>query len=402
MRYKLICSILLLAFSLSSYGKEKPLQRVIKESMKVVEMQSIALAEKLKRKKDQLPTTVHGKSELITSDSHFWTSGFYPGVLWYLYEYKQDPKVAKLAELYTSRLEKEKLTTDNSNIGLILHCSFGNGYRLTNNPKYEEILVTGARSLSTRFRPICGSIQSGDVDNQKISRVYQIFSSIENMMNLELLMWATNQTGDQSFSAIAVSHANTATNCQFRPDNSSYQVVAFDSITGKPNKQGSFQGYSDESVWARGQAWGLYGFISMYEQTGLKRYLERAKKIATFILFHPNLPANKIPYWDFNAPNIPKEPLDVSAAAITASALIELSELVDEPLRSQYLNVAETQIRTLSSTEFLANIGTNGLLILKKRVGANVSEENMDVPISCADYYYVEALVRLNRILNRK
>ncbi|MFZ4456650.1 MAG: glycoside hydrolase family 88 protein [Bacteroidales bacterium] len=399
-----IRSILLIfavLISTSAFAKEKSIQKVIKESLKIAEIHSLALAQKLKNKKDQLPRTARGKSEVTTVDSHDWTSGFFPGTLWYLYEYKKNPQVLAWAQQFTDRLEQQKHTTNNHDIGFILNCSYGNGYRLTGNPRYEEVLITGARSLSTRFRPLCGCIQSWDLGEWNANRGFQIPVIIDNMMNLELLLWTSNQTGDNAYADIAISHTNTTLKNHFRPDFSSYHVVSYDSITGKVNKRCTYQGFSDESAWARGQGWGLYGFTMMYRKTGFKRYLEQAKRIASFILFHPNLPADKIPYWDFNAPNIPKEPRDASAGAIIASALIELSQFVDEPLRSQYLKVAEIQIRTLSSSEYLATPGTNGNFILKHSVGSLPGDAEVDVALTYADYYYVEALLRYSKLLNK-
>ncbi|MDD2797079.1 MAG: glycoside hydrolase family 88 protein [Bacteroidales bacterium] len=402
MRIKLIILLVAVLLSSSTYGKEKSIQKVIKESMKVVEAQTLSMADKLKKKKDQLPRSSRGRTDIITSDSHWWCSGFYPGTLWYLYEYKKKENIRMWAEMYTDRVEQEKFTTDNHDIGFILNCSFGNGYRLTKNPRYVEILTTGARSLSTRFRPVCGCIQSWDLDEQKRADGWQIPVIIDNMMNLELLLWASKQTGDQSFYNIAVSHANTTLKNHFRPDFSSYHVVSYDSISGKADKRFTFQGYSDESAWARGQGWGLYSFTFMYANTGIKRYLEQAKKIASFIIYNPNLPADKIPYWDFNAPDIPKALRDASAGALIASALVQLSEFVDEPLRAEYLKVAETQIRTLSSPVYLAKPGTNGSFILKHSVGFLNKDSEVDAPLTYADYYYVEAMVKYNKLLKKK
>jgi uncharacterized protein YyaL (SSP411 family) len=296
-------------------------------------------------------------------------------------------------------MEQAKRTTSSSDIGFILSCSFGNGYRLTKNPRYEEVLTTGAKSLTTRFRPRCGCIQSLEPSDFKKELGWQIPVTINNMMNLELILWASNQMRNQSYFNMAVSHADATIKSHFRSDNSLFEVVSFDSITGKISKKGAISGYSEGSAWARGQAWGLYGFVTMYSYTGNRQYLEQAKKIATFILFHPNLPADKIPFWDFNAPNIPNEPRDVAAAAIMASALVRLSEMIDEPLRSQCIQVAETQLRTLSSPEYLAKPGSNGNFILKNCEGVLSTSTEIDVPLNYSDYYYVEALLRYNEHL---
>lgn len=402
MQVKSILLIFSFLISMVAFSAEKSMQKVIKESMKVVELQSKSMAEKLKSRKDLLPRSAQSRSSIVTVDSHDWCSGFFPGVLWYLYEYTRKPEFSKWADNYTMRLESQKFTTDTHDLGFMLNCSFGNGYRLTHNPKYEEVLVTGARSLSTRFRPAVGCIQSWNLNDSTKARGWQVPVIIDNMMNLELLLWASKQTNDLSFYNIALSHANVTLKNHFRPDFSSYHVVSYDSISGEVSKRCTWQGYSDQSSWARGQAWGLYGFTTMFAQTGLKRYLEHAKKIAAYILFHPNLPDDKIPFWDFNAPAIPKKERDASSAAIIASALIELSQFVDEPLRSQYLRVAEIQLRTLSSPDYLAKPGTNANFILKHGVGSLPQGQEVDAALIYADYYYVEALVRYQYILDRK
>ncbi len=402
MRFKWMLFVFVLVFSSSAISEERSMQKVIKESMQIVEQQSLAMAKKMRTKKDQLPKTFRDRTDFITCDSHWWTSGFYPGVLWYLYEYNHDPKTRKWAEYYTSRVEREKLTKDNHDIGFILTTSFGNGFRLTNNPQYQEVLITGAKSLASRFRSVCGCIQSWDLNAKSRAKGWQIPVIIDNMMNLELLVWASQHSENQPFYSMAVSHANTTLKNHFRADNSSYHVVSYDSLSGKVDIHCTAQGYSDESAWARGQAWGLYGFTYMYSQTGMKRFLEQAKKIAAFMLLHPNLPNDRVPFWDFNAPYIPKDARDASSAAIMASALIELSGFVDEPLRSQYLGAAETQIRTLSSPEYLASPGLNGNFILKHSVASFPEQLDVDAPQTYADYYYVEALIRYKRLLEKQ
>lgn len=399
MKIKIVCLTLLLQVSLVALASEKPMRKVIVESMKIVEKQSLAMADRMKSKSDSLPRTFRDRSDFIASNAHWWASGFYPGVLWYLYEYTGKPEIQQLAESFTARVESQKYTKDNHDVGFILNCSFGNGFRLTHNPKYGEVLATGAKSLATRFRPVCGCIQSWDVSPRKAAKGWQIPVIIDNMMNLELLLNVSLQTSDRSYYNLALSHANSTLNNHFRADNSCYHVVSYDSLTGKADKKFTVQGYSDESAWARGQAWALYGFSMMYAQTGIKRYLEQAKKVADYIIHHPNLPKNKIPYWDFNARYIPKDYRDASAGAIMASALLQLQGFVDEPLRSQYRQIAETQIRTLSSKEYLAKPGQNGNFLLKHSVGSYPAGEDVDAPEAYADYYYVEALLRMSHLL---
>ena len=299
--------------------------------------------------------------KLMTSKAKWWTSGFFPGVLWYLYEVNQDDSLKMYAENYTKRIENEKYTTDNHDVGFMLYCSFGNGLRLTSNDEYKQVLLQGAESLSTRFRPQVGCIRSWDW-NQK---VWEYPVIIDNMMNLEMLMWASKNSDNPKFAEIAKSHADVTMKHHFRPDYSSYHVISYDTISGQPEKKNTCQGYAHESCWARGQGWALYGYTMMYRETGQEKYLQHATNVARFIMNHPRLPEDKIPYWDFDAPGIPNELRDASAGALMASAFIELSQYTEGDLSKQCLSVAETQLKTLSSPEYLAEPGTNCNFILK-------------------------------------
>jgi uncharacterized protein YyaL (SSP411 family) len=219
------------------------------------------------------------------------------------------------------------------------------------------------------------------------------------MMNLELLFWATKYTKDSTYYNIAVTHANTTLVNHFRKDYSSYHVIDYDSTTGVVRAKNTHQGYSHESAWARGQAWGLYGYVSTYRYTKDKKYLAQANQIAHFIMHHPRLPADGIPFWDFDSPDIPATYRDASAGAITAAALLELSQYNAAPLQKEYLQMAEKIIRSLSTPTYTANIGENGGFILKHSTGHLPGNSEVDVPLTYADYYYVEALIRLRSML---
>ncbi len=393
---KKIAVFLALGLSTIAFSSNKIcMSKLIENTMQCVEKHTFNMAESLKQDSMLLPKTIDKNGKLLTSDSRWWCSGFFPGVLWYTYEYNQKPETRKWAEIYTGRVEREKYTTDNHDVGFMLYCSFGNGYRLTKNEKYVEVLVTGAKSLSTRYNPKLEVIRSWDFNKE----AWQYPVIIDNMMNLELLLFATKQTGDSSFYKISISHTNKTIENHFRSDFSSYHLVSYDTISGIPHKKQTVQGYSDSSSWARGQGWGLYGFTYMYGQTKEKKYLHQAINIANYIVNHPNLPKDKIPYWDFNAPNIPNELRDASAGALIASALIELSQYVGNSLSKKYIKVAETQLRTLASPEYLAQPGTNGNFILKHSVGFHKKNEEVDVPLTYTDYYFVEALLRYKKIV---
>ena len=335
--------------------------------------------------------------ENTKSSSRWWTSGFFPGTLWYLFENSKNPEVLKYAQLYTDRVEREKYTTDNHDVGFMLYCSFGNGLRLTKNKHYEEVLLTGAKSLATRYNSNVGLIRSWDHNKDK----WQYPVIIDNIMNLELLLWAYEHSGDVKFKEMAISHADKTMEHHFRPNFSSYHVVSYDTITGLPHLKQTHQGFSDDSMWSRGQAWGLYGYTYLYRELKDERYLKQAQNIADFLIHHPSMPADYIPYWDYDSPEIPNTPRDASAATIMASALVELSDYVDEARSKEYMKVVETQIRTLASPEYTANLGENGCFILKHSTGAYPFKSEVDAPLTYADYYYLEALTRLKNKLNK-
>jgi unsaturated chondroitin disaccharide hydrolase len=327
-----------------------------------------------------------GKYEF--SNSGWWCSGFYPGTLLYLFEQTGDTVLYNEAMRILKPLQKEEFNTSTHDLGFMMYCSFGNANRFTPNEKYKQILLNSAKSLATRFNSTTGCIKSWD------GKPNEYLVIIDNMMNLKLLFWATAISGDSSFYKIAVTHANTTMKNHFRADNSSYHVLNYSANDGSIIQKKTAQGYADASAWARGQAWGLYGYTETYRETKEKKYLEQANKIAQFILTHPNLPADKIPYWDFNAPNIPNALRDASAASITASALLELCMYVNKKQGKQYFKAAETILRNLSSQTYKAATGTNGGFIIQHCVGHLPNKSEVDVPLTYADYYFVEAMMR--------
>lgn len=371
---------------------DKALKSIIDSAFVFAEQQSMLMAEKYADQEGRFPRTYENGKD-VSSDSRWWCSGFFPGSLWYIYENSLNPDVLKYAQLYTDRVEREKYTTDNHDVGFMIYCSFGNGYRLTKNKDYEEVMLTAAKSLSTRYNPQVGLIRSWDHNTEQ----WQYPVIIDNIMNLELLLWAAEYSRDVSFKEIALSHADKTIEHHFRPDYSSYHVVSYDTITGIPHLKQTHQGFSDESSWSRGQAWGLYGYTYLYRETKDERYLQQATNIANYLINHANMPEDYIPYWDYNSPDIPNTYRDVSAAAIMASALVELSDYAEKDLAGKYMNVVKTQIKTLASSAYTANLGENGCFILKHSVGAYPLKSEVDVPLTYADYYYLEALSKLKK-----
>jgi hypothetical protein len=364
---------------------------------------------------DQLPRTWEN-GKLLTVSPYGWISGFYPGALLYLYEFSGDTVLFREAASKLKIMEKLQTVTANHDLGFMMYCSFGNAFRLTGDPYYLDILIRSAQSLATRFDPKVGCIQSWDeVKSLDGKRMLNFPVIIDNMMNLELLFFASRVTGDPSYKDIAVKHAVKTMKNHLRPDFSSYHVVDYDEETGEVKSRETQQGFSDNSTWSRGQAWGIYGFTMTYRETKDKRFLETAEKMADFFLDHPNLPEDMIPYWDFNVGEPGYTPLwnydpskygetprDASAGAITASALIELSGYVGSGKAVKYMKASEKMLKSLSSPEYRAKAGSNGGFLLMHASGGVPGNAEVDVPLSYADYYYVEALMRLKNLLEGK
>jgi hypothetical protein len=374
---------------------EAPMAQVVENGLKRATSQSLLLAEALKDKKDALPRTFE-KGRLQTIRYDHWVSGFFPGVLWMLYENNNDEKLRQYAEMYTDRVEPAKRVTNTHDLGFMLYCSFGQGYRLTGNKHYLDVISEGTQSLLTRWNDKLGVIKSWESGPK-----WQYPVIIDNMMNLEMLCFITRETGDRSYERIAERHANTTMKNHFREDYSTFHVVSYDTITGQPHAKNTHQGYADGSSWSRGQAWGLYGYTMMYRETLNPRYLKQAQEIGKFLMNHPRLPKDKVPYWDYDAPDIPNAKRDASAAAVMASALIELSQLDPSELAPQWLALAEQQLRTLSSPAYLAEEGQQGGFIIKHGVGHHQAGAEIDVPLTYGDYYYVEALMRMKKLLGK-
>lgn len=326
-----------------------------------------------------------GKVRLVEAED--WTSGFFPGSLWYEYKLTGDDFFKKEAEKYTALLHDIQYYKGTHDLGFMMYCSYGNELLMTKDTaKVAPILVETSESLISRFNPTMGVIRSWDFGEWN----YPVI--IDNMMNLDLLFWTSRYTGNPKYKEIAMIHADATIKNHFRADISSYHVVSYNN-DGSVESQGTFQGHADSSAWARGQAWGLYGYVSCYRETGETRYLEQAQKIASFIMTHPSIPTDLIPYWDYNAPNIPNAPRDASAAAVTACALLELSTMTGEQGKN-YFDYAEKILKNLSSENYLAAKGTNGGFILKHSVGHLPAHSEIDTPLNYADYYYLEGLDR--------
>ena len=386
--------IVILTMNTTLFAQE-PMGEVIERGLSMARSQSLIMAHTLEDQPGVFPRS-YENGKLVTSDYRWWCSGFYPGVLWQLYGDNADPTLRHYAELFTDRVEPVKEMTDTHDLGFMLYCSFGQGYHLTNNPRYLDIIAEGTQNLLTRYNDQLGVIKSWNP-----SKKWKYPVIIDNMMNLEMLCFMTREMNDRRYVRVAERHADTTMKNHFREDYSTYHVVSYDPKTGEPHARQTAQGYADGSAWARGQAWGLYGYTMMYRETLQPRYLEQARHIAQFLVNHPRLPEDGIPYWDYDAPDIPNAPRDASAGAVMASALIELSQLDPSADAARWLQMAEKQLRSLSSPAYLAQKGELGGFILKHSVGSLPGKSEVDVPLTYADYYYVEALLRMKKLLTR-
>lgn len=339
---------------------------------------------------DKFPVNTTPEGTWITTGSRGWTSGFFPGCLWYMYEYTSDDKWKKHAEKWTAGLEEIKNYTGNHDVGFMIYNSYGQGYRLTENPAYKDVIIQAARSLATRYNPTVKLIMSWNP-----SRNWKFPVIIDNMMNLELLFRASKNGGPSSLYTIAENHAKTTMKNHIREDGSTFHVVDYDPETGAVRLKQTAQGYADDSCWSRGQAWGLYGFTMTYRETGNREFLRTAQRLADY--FVDNLPEDYVPYWDFNAPNIPDEKRDTSAAAIAACGLLELETYVEnKELKKKYHTAAIGILKSLGSPPYLAK-GSNSSGILLHGVASIPHDNAVDVSLIYGDYYFLEALMRLKR-----
>lgn len=317
-----------------------------------------------------------------------WTTGFFPGSLWYGYELTGDKTLATEAKKFTLALDSIRNIKNTHDLGFMLYCSYGNAYRITNDKIYLPALSDGAANLYARFSPTVGTIRSWDFSWWH----YPVI--IDNMMNLEYLYWGAKQFDKPDYANAANTHALTTMKNHFRKDYSSYHVVDYDSTTGKVLRKATHQGVTDESAWARGQAWGLYGYTMCYANSKNPKFLQQAIHIASFIMNHPRMPKDKVPVWDFDVHNAmdteERAPRDASAAAIIASALLDLGTQVKNG--KKYVDYAEEILKSLSSDAYLAKPGENNYFLLKHSVGAFLYNSEIDTPLDYADYYYLEAL----------
>jgi unsaturated chondroitin disaccharide hydrolase len=377
--------------TLSSFAnpkKEDPSLVWFRHTSEVIKFQLNKAAQTYKP--GQNPRSVNPNGTVRLAGLTDWTTGFFPGSLWYGYELTGDKALAVEAKKFTLALDSIRNIKNTHDVGFMLYCSYGNAYRVTGDKIYLPVLADGAANLYARFSPTVGAIRSWDFSWLHFPVI------IDNMMNLEYLYWSANQFNKPDYTKAASTHALTTLKNHFRKDYSSYHLVDYDQKTGKILRKATHQGVTDESAWARGQAWGLYGYTMCYANTKNPKFLQQAERIASFIMNHPRMPKDKVPVWDFdvhNAMDIAElAPRDASAAAVIASALLDLSTQVKDG--EKYAAYAEAILKSLSSDAYLAKPGENNYFLLKHSVGAFLYNSEIDTPLDYADYYYLEALKR--------
>lgn len=365
------------------------------------------------------PRTVNnsGETRLIGAEplksGANWTNGFYPGVLWMLYAHTGDVQWKAKAEKVTRALEVQKNQIYHHDIGFIIMASFGKAYEYCPSEYYKNVIVHAAVSQLSRFSEITGTTKSWDQWTSRggtYTTYYPVI--IDNLMNLDLLFKAYELTGDEKFLKPALSHADKTMANHIREDGSAFHLVAYNPETGEVDARKTSQGFSDSSAWSRGQAWAIYGFTMCYRFTKKPEYLETAMKAADFFINHKNLPEDYIPYWDFNIgeftdyewaydpERFEEEPRDASAAAATASALLELKNYVDDPAKAQqYRDAAVKMLSSLASPAYMAERGENNYYLLMHSVASVPHNSSIDKPETYADYYFLEALLKLKNDL---
>lgn len=365
-----------------SCTKVSEMEKVIESVAALSAEQCLILADSLTN--ETMPKTFQN-GRVVTSNMKWWCSGFFPGTCWYTYMLSGNDEVYSLALSQTERMLDVDAYFRDHDIGFQLMCSAGLAYRNTGEQKYLDAIRRGAELLAARYSEITGVIRSWNLHSYPVI--------IDNMMNLELLTFAAEKFDVPQWKEIAMSHADITMKNHFREDYSSYHMVDYNPDNGEILVKRTVQGYNDESAWSRGQSWGLYGYTMMYRETGEERYLTHAENIAEYLL--PMLADRPVPAWDFDAPADMSDQDDASAAAVIASALIELSTLTkNKDFSLKCLSQAEATLNALASPEYLAEKGEIGGFILKHSCGFYLKDSEVDVPLTYADYYFLEALHR--------
>lgn len=393
----LAIALFVLGLSLSSCSQkqeQESMEQLIDRVFTVAQDQCLEMEQKLDDK--ALPFTISKEGEFKTREAKWWASGFYPGTLWYIFEHTGSADIKNAALKNTIKMEPMQHNAGDHDVGFRMYCSYGNALRLTGEESFKDVLLTSTKTLATRYSPVVKSIKSWDFVREGKDWKFPVI--IDNMMNLEMMIEVDKMFNQSEFTDMAIAHANTTLKHHFRDDYTCYHLVDYDPETGEVRTKETVQGFADESAWARGQAWAIYGFAMMYRLTNDKAYLTQTENIAKMLL--KRLPEDGIPYWDFDSDKIPNDLRDASAGAIMASAFIEFAgQTEDKQLAQDCMGMAEKQLRTLASPEYLAAVGQNHNFLLMHSVGSIPHGGEVDAPLTYADYYFLEALLRYKKTL---
>ena len=342
------------------------------------------------------PGSVDDKGQLITIPAKSWEAGYLAGILWYLYDYTREEKWKIYAQQWTAGLELQKFNKNSHDLLFMLYASFGNGYKFTHDELYKDVLIVGSKTLASRYNPQLGYIKSWDAFYP--SQTIQFPVIIDALLANEMLFYVSRISGDSSFYKIAYKHALNTKRDFIRNDYSTYYLVEYDTILNAVKAKRTWLGYADESTWARGHARAIYGSAVVFRETGDSSFLELSKKTADFYMQHPRLPADLIPYWDFDDRDIPNAPRDASAACIAASGLLELASLLPAKERDKYIDFAVRTLKSLASDKYRNTPNENLGFILKHSTGSRSWNIEVDKPKISADYYFIESLIKLEKL----
>jgi unsaturated chondroitin disaccharide hydrolase len=318
-----------------------------------------------------------------------WVGGHWVGLLWLAFSSTQNPALEAAARTWAARLAPRQFDTTTHDLGFLFELSHILGYELTGDETLKAPALQAAETMCRRFNSRGGFFQAwGPLDAPPELRGRAI---VDTMMNLDLLFWASRQTGDLQFTQMAETHANTVIKYQIRPDFSTSHVIDFDPESGAFLKQDTHQGLSADSCWSRGQAWAVYGFGDCYRATGDPIFLETARHLANYAF--ENLPADRVPYWDYCSPDIHNDVRDSSAASILSSGLLNLAMLETNPENAaRWHTHAEAVLKSLWENYSSRGTPEPSILIHGTR---SKPHGLMDHGLIYGDYYFVEALLKL-------
>lgn len=333
-------------------------------------------------------------------ENDYWTTGFWTGEIWLSYEHTGNPALKTAGEIqidsFLNRIEK-KINVDHHDMGFLYSPSCVAGYKLTGNRTGREAALKAADQLMGRFHPVGEFIQAwGGMESRTDYRLI-----IDCLLNVPLLYWAAEETGDSRYREVAEKHVHTALRNVIREDYSTWHTFYFDIETGAPDHGATCQGYRDGSAWARGQAWGIYGTALSYRYTRKAEYLDTFRNITRYYLEH--LPKDMVPFWDLEFTDGDDQPRDSSSASITACGLLEMAKYLENPEeKAYYENLAKRMLKSLYDHYAVKDPAQSNGLVLHSTY-SNHSPYNtcghygVDECNAWGDYFYMEALTRLHK-----